>query len=169
MTEHSSSAMASPIEHKQAQRASAPALPGQISLTRLWAARRGATAVEMAFLLPVFLLFLLGICEFGRALWTQTALQFAVEAAARCAAVSPSLCTAPGGSTMDVPAYAASQAFGMSIPSTDFTYTPNATCGVGSGVSGAGGAEVDASYPFDALVPQLVPVNVTLSAKSCHP
>src|SRR4249920_1713174 len=79
----------------------------------LWRAHGGATAVEMAYLLPVFMLFLLGICEFGRALWTQTALQFAVEAAARCAAVSPSLCTATGGSSMDVPGYAASQAFGM--------------------------------------------------------
>jgi Flp pilus assembly protein TadG len=135
----------------------------------LWRAQGGATAVEMAFLLPVFMLFLLGICEFGRALWTQTALQFAVEAAARCAAVSPSLCTAAGGTTMDVPGYAASQAFGMSIPSTAFTYTANAVCGVASGATGSGGAQVTASYNFDAVVPQLVPVNVTLSAKSCHP
>ena len=113
----------------------------------------------MAFLLPIFFGFLLGIEEFGRALWTQTALQFAVEAAARCAAVSPSLCT-------DVPSYAASQAFGLSIPSSAFTYTPNAICGA---VSVTSGAQVNASYAFQALVPQLVPVNVTLSAKSCHP
>lgn len=138
-------------------------------LAALWRARRGATAVEMAFLLPVFILILLGIAEFGRALWTQTALQFAVEAAARCAAVSPSLCTAPGGSTMNVPAYAASQAFGMSIPSSTFTYTANATCGVASGSSGSGGAQVTASYAFHTVVPQLLPLNVTLSAKSCHP
>jgi Flp pilus assembly protein TadG len=138
-------------------------------LRRLWRARGGATAVEMAFLLPVFMLFLLGICEFGRALWTQTALQFAVEAAARCAAVSPSLCTAAGGTTMDVPGYAATQAFGMTIPSTAFTYTANATCGVASSSTGSGGAQVTASYRFDAVVPQLVPVDVTLSAKSCHP
>ena len=123
----------------------------------------------MAFLLPVFILFLLGICEFGRALWTQTALQFAVEAAARCAAVSPSLCTASGGSTMDVPGYAATKAFGMSIPESAFHYTPNATCGVASGASGSGGAQVTASYAFRTVVPQLLPLNVTLSAKSCHP
>jgi Flp pilus assembly protein TadG len=136
---------------------------------RLWRARGGATAVEMAFLLPVFMLFLLGICEFGRGLWTQTALQFAVEAAARCAAVSPSLCTAAGGTSMDIPGYAASQAFGMSIPASTFTYTPNATCGVASGSTGTGGAQVTASYAFPAIVPALVPVDVTLSAKSCHP
>jgi Flp pilus assembly protein TadG len=123
----------------------------------------------MAFLLPVFLLFLLGICEFGRALWTQTALQFAVEAAARCAAVSPSLCTAPGGTSIDVPGYAASQAYGLSIPKSAFTYTPNATCGVASGASGSGGSQVTATYTFNALVPHLIPLNVTLHAKSCHP
>ena len=149
--------------------AAAPPAPQRGVLGRLWRARGGASAVEMAFLLPVFMLFILGICEFGRALWTQTALQFAVEAAARCAAVSPSLCTATGGSSMDVPGYAASQAFGMTIPSSAFTYTPNATCGVTSGASGSGGAQVTASYVFDAIVPALVPVNVTLSAKSCHP
>jgi Flp pilus assembly protein TadG len=128
-------------------------------LHRLWRSRGGATAIEMAFLLPVFLGFLLGIEEFGRALWTQTALQYAVEAAARCAVVSPSFCT-------DVPAYAASQAFGMSIPSSAFTYTPNAICGVASVTSGG---QVTASYAFPALVPALVPISVTLSAKSCHP
>jgi Flp pilus assembly protein TadG len=142
-----------------------PVLPaGRCRITaRLWRAPGGATAVEMAFLLPVFVLFLLGIEEFGRAIWTQTQLQFAVEAASRCAAVSPSLCTP------SVEAYAASRVFGMSVPSSAFTYTPNATCGVASSATGSGGAQVDASYLFPAIVPQLVPVSVTLTAKSCHP
>lgn len=131
-------------------------------LRRLWPARAGATAVEMAFLLPIFLAFLLGIEEFGRALWTQTALQFASEAAARCAVVNPDSCP-------NVPAYAASEVFGLSIPSSAFTYTQNAICGVCSGASCTGGALVTASYPFQTIVPQLIPINVTLSAKSCHP
>lgn len=130
-------------------------------MIRLWRARGGATAVEMAFLLPVFLMLLLGVCEIGRALWTQTALQSAVEAAARCAAVSPGLCT-------DIPAYAASQVFGLSVPASAFTYEPNVICGA-AGPNGVGGAQVTASYTFDAVVPQLVPLAVTLSAKSCHP
>ena len=133
----------------------------------VWRACDGATAIEMAFLLPVFLGFLLGIEEFGRALWTQTALQFAVEAAARCAVVSPSTCA-------DVPSYAATQAFGLSIPASAFTYTQNAnsagtTLCQGTSSSGTGGAVVSASYAFQAAVPQLVPVNVTLTACSYHP
>ena len=129
----------------------------------LWRSRSGATAIEMAFLLPVFLMFLLGIEEFGRALWTQTTLQYAVEAAARCAAVSPGECP-------DVPAYAASQAFVMSIPSSAFSYNGNLKCGgIASNSTGAGGKQVTASYVFPAAVPLLVPTNFTLSAKSCHP
>jgi Flp pilus assembly protein TadG len=142
-------------------------------LARLWRAPGGATAIEMAFLLPVFLGLLLGIEEFGRALWTQTALQFAVSAAARCAAIAPSTCTAPGGSTVDVEAYAASQAFGLSIPSSAFTYTANANatanCRSVTTNIGTGGAMVQATYAFATVVPQLVPLNVTLSACSYHP
>lgn len=129
---------------------------------RLWRSCTGATAIEMAFLLPVFLGFLLGIEEFGRALWTQTALQFAAEAAARCAVVNPDSCP-------DVPAYAASEVFALSIPSSAFTYSANAICGVCSGATCTGGAQVTASFAFQSLVPNLVPINVTLSAKSCHP
>ena len=155
------------LDHMARPRAALPAGSRHRGvLSRLWRARGGATAVEMAFLLPVFMLFLLGICEFGRALWTQTTLQFAVEAAARCAEVSPSLC-AP-----TVEDYAASQAFGMSIPASAFTYTPNANATAnctGPTNIGTGGAMVRASFAFQAIVPQLVPVNITLRACSYHP
>ena len=114
----------------------------------------------MAFVLPVFLAFLLGIEEFGRVLWTQTALQYAVEAAARCAAVEPANCTP------DVATYASNQAYGLSIPSTDFTYTASASCGL---TGYTDGAQVTATHVFDPIVSDLVPLSVTLSAKSCHP
>jgi hypothetical protein len=146
---------------------SAARLPGALrprGLACLWGRRDGVTAIEMAFVLPVFILFLLGITEFGRALWTQTTLQYAVETAARCAKVTNGALCLP-----TVEAYAASQAIGMTIPPSAFTYTPNATCGVGSDDTGAGGAEVSVSFPFVGLVPQLIPVDVTLSARSCHP
>jgi Flp pilus assembly protein TadG len=48
----------------------------------------GATAVEFAVLLPVLLLVLTGILEFGRALWIRQDMQFAVEEAARYALVN---------------------------------------------------------------------------------
>src|SRR5207302_6417539 len=106
------------------------------------------------------LAFLLGIAELGRALWTQAALQFAVEAGARCASTT---CAA------DIPTYTASQALGLTIPSTAFTYNSSQSCGIAGYSSGK---QVTASYAFPSLVvslkflPQL---NVTLSAKSCRP
>lgn len=46
---------------------------------------RGAMAVEFALVLPVLLLFLLGVVEAGRAYLTWSSMQFAVEEAARYA------------------------------------------------------------------------------------
>jgi Flp pilus assembly protein TadG len=128
--------------------APSPALAG---LTR---AREGVAAVEMAILLPAFLTVLLGVIEFGRLFWTQTALQFAVEAAARCAAVNATTC----GSSSATQTYAASQAFGLSIPSTDFTVS-QPSCG----------NKVSIAYSFGFVVPKLFPWTVTLNAQSCHP
>lgn len=113
----------------------------------------GIAAVEFALLSPVFLLMLLGAVEFGRMLWTQSTLQQAVEAAARCASVS---CSG------NIPSYAASQMYGMTVSSSVFTLTasPNGNCG---------GNEVSASLPFTFAAPKLLPWNVTLTAQSCYP
>lgn len=127
---------------------------GGVGVLRILPACDGASAVETALLLPVFLLFLFGICEFGRALWTQSALQYAVEAAARCAAINPTTC----GNTADTQNYAAAQVIGITIPSSSFSVT-TPTCG----------SQVSISYPFDAIVPQLLPWTLTLTAQSCHP
>lgn len=49
---------------------------------------RGAAAVELALLLPVFLLVIAGIVDFGRALFTQITLTNAAREGARAAVVS---------------------------------------------------------------------------------
>src|SRR5260370_32024574 len=113
----------------------------------------------MTILFRDFLLLLLGIGELGGAWWTQGSWKYAVGAAALCASISSSQCS-------DVPAYAATQAYGLSIPSSDFTYTASASCGI-SGYTA--GFQVTVSYPFTPMVPQLVPLSVTLSAQACHP
>ena len=125
-------------------------------LARLWCAGEGVTAVETALLLPVFLLFLLGICEFGRMLWTQSALQYAAEAAARCAVVSSA---GTCNSTSATQTYAAGKVIGMTIPSSTFTVTGSCS----------GTITVTASYDFDFIVPQLFPWEPTMTAKSAYP
>src|SRR5947209_1195488 len=113
-----------------------PPTPGRAKWRRLTALRRlcrseiGTTAIETAFLLPVFLTFVIGIMEFGRAMWIQSSLQYAVEAAARCAVVqASSTCS----STTAVQTYAAAAVIGPSVSSGDFTVATSGTCGSSTG------------------------------------
>jgi len=120
----------------------------------------GATAVETAFVLPVFLLLLFSIIEGGLLFWTQSTLQFAVESAARCAAVNTTIC----GTSSAIVNYAVSQAYGMTIPSSAFTVSN--PCGGG----GPQSYQVTASYVFSFIVAEVYPAgNITLTATSRHP
>lgn len=60
---------------------------------RIWGLLRndrgGAAAVEFGFAALAFLVFLMGTMEVGRAIWTSTALQFAVEQASRLVIANP--------------------------------------------------------------------------------
>jgi Flp pilus assembly protein TadG len=127
---------------------------------RLWRNRDGTTVIETAILLPTFLLFLLGLTEFGRALWMQNTLQYAAEAASRCAVVyAGSTCN----STTATQNYAVGKVLGPSLPSSTFSVSSSGTCGNG------GSKTVSASYAFSFIVPQLFPYSITLTAQSAYP
>ena len=114
----------------------------------------GTTAIETAILAPAFFLLLFGIIEAGILFSAQSTLQFAVEAAARCAAVNTNSC----GSTNAIQTYAASQVSTLSVSSSSFSVsTPSC------------GHQVSISYPFSSIVPQLIPWTITLNVQSCHP
>ncbi len=115
---------------------------------------RGSIAVEYALLLPALLLFVIGIMEVGRLLWTQTTLERAVEAAARCGAVDSVTC-ADAPATAD---YAVTQAFGLKVESSAFTVS-SAACGV----------SVTAAFAYDFIVPWVAPRNMVLHASACYP
>jgi Flp pilus assembly protein TadG len=117
--------------------------------------RRGATALEYALVLPALLLFLLGIMDMGRLVWTQATLDHAADAAARCASID----TADCGTTAAIQTYAATQAYGMSLPTSDFTVSA-ASCG----------QQVTVSAPFAFVIGGWVsPGTVTLTANACYP
>ena len=116
--------------------------------------RRGATAVEFSLILPALLLLLFGIVEFGRLLWTQSALHFAVEEAARCATVDAANC----GSASAVQSFAVARAAGLGLQNSVFSLT-----------SPACGNQVSASYPFPFVLATLFPYSITLTAQSCFP
>jgi Flp pilus assembly protein TadG len=122
--------------------------------SRLHASDRGTTAIETAIVFPVFILMVLGVFEFGRALWTQSALQYAVQVAARCGAVDVTTCASPS----QVISYAVTESQPLTVPSADFSASTQ-TCG----------SSVSVSYPFTFVVPQLLPFDITLSAQACYP
>lgn len=119
-----------------------------------FSAREGTTAVEFALLAPALFMILFGAVEFGRLLWTQAALHFAVEEAARCASVTPSVC----GTSAQTTAYAANAATPLTIASTAFTST-TPSCG----------HQVSASFNYQFVVTGLFPFTPTLTAQACFP
>lgn len=116
--------------------------------------RAAATAVEFALVLPPLLLFLLGIVETGRVLWTQAAISMAVQDAARCASVNQTLC----GTASAVQNFAAAQAWGLTLPASDFTVTA-APCGY----------QLVAAVPFSSVLQAYIPYSFNLTAQACFP
>lgn len=120
--------------------------------------RCGAVAIEYALLLPIMLLFIVGLMDVGRLLWTYTTLNRAVEAAARCAAINTIEC----GATAQIQDRAVAEAWGLNIGTSAFTVsTPS--CGV----------QVRGVFEFSFAIPGLATITplgtITLDATSCYP
>lgn len=121
-------------------------------LRRLIRCKRAATAVEFAILLPVLLAFILGIMEFGRAMWIKQSLQYAVENASRMAMVDSSMSNSAISSavTANFPGTGGSPVVVVSTSSTQ--------------------VNISASYDFTFVVPDLLPFGpITLKAQSNLP
>jgi Flp pilus assembly pilin Flp len=127
-----------------------------MSARRLWrrlrADRSGASAVEFAIVLPVFILLVMGSISAAMLIFSVSSLNYAVEDAARCAAVNKVLCP-DAQHTQD---YALSRYAGPPITPV-FTYS---TDGCGNTVTATG------VYALD-IVPQLS--RIPVKASSCHP
>ncbi len=124
-------------------------------MARKWhPSRSGSIAVEMAILLPVVLLFVLGLAEFGRAIWTKATLDYAVEVAARCAVVDEIRC----GDASQTQSYAANRAAGLAIAPSRFTVA-SASCGM----------RVSVSLPFHFVASGILPYVITLNSSACYP
>ncbi len=126
-----------------------------MKLPRIWHDEQGASALEFALIAPAFFLFLFGIIELGLMFWTQIGLQHGAEMAARCASINTKLC--PINSPSAITTYATQQAYGLSLPTSTFTYSTPAC-----------GNQVSASYLFEFVgIPGISPL--TLTAQACFP
>ena len=123
-------------------------------LRQLRKADGGSSAIEFAMVAPLLIGLLFGVFEFGRALWTQALLEFAVEQASRCATINTTVCS----SANTIATYASQQTAPMNLPAATFTAT-SPSCG----------HQVRASYAFNFVAPRLLPFSITLSSQSCYP
>jgi Flp pilus assembly protein TadG len=136
---------------------------------------RGGTAIEFALVVPLLIAMFLGIFEFGRAIWVQGILDYAVEQAVRCASINSNTCSSNSATQTFAAAQAAPLPGSPSCPA-------GATCPVFTASQPASGScsgenEVSATYAFDFLsigaMPILgdapFPTSVTLSSQSCYP
>jgi Flp pilus assembly protein TadG len=121
-------------------------------LGRFHADLGGATALEFALVLPVFILLVFGSLSAATLGFSVASMNYAVEEAARCAAVKSTACLTPSATAT----YAKTRYMGPSI-SPVFTYT---TDGCGNTVKGT------ATFSLD-LVPAFS--NVPLSTSACYP
>ncbi len=113
---------------------------------------RGTTAIEFAFVFPLFIAASLGFVAAGMALSMQIALQHGVDAAARCGGVNKQTC----GTTEQIAQYASQHAYGMTFPTSVFKVQPEA-CGL----------KVTAAYAIELLPTYFG--SISLSAASCFP
>lgn len=124
------------------------------ALRRLRRSERASSAVEFALVAPVIVSMLFGAFEFGRALWTQALLNYAVEEASRCASVNTTTCA----TSSDTQTVAANATAPLNLPTSTFTVT-STSCG----------NKVTASYAFNFIAPNLFPYSLTLTSQSCYP
>ena len=110
----------------------------------------GAVAVEFLIVLGPLLLLLLGTFDIGIVTLTATRINFAVEAAAKCGAISAAMCASPPQTS----AYGASIAGLRGLDASGFLVT-TAACGI----------NVTVTYTYAGVV---LPA-ITLNAGACYP
>ena len=112
-------------------------------LRRFLRATNGAAAVEFALVVPVFILFCIGIFEAGRMMWIRNSIQTATEEAARYAMVHTA------ATDTELAAHAANYYDDVSLDVPTFTVTRDTTGGVNFvTVSGAYAFQFEFSF-FD--------------------
>lgn len=125
---------------------------------------RGATLVEAAIVLPVFVMIVFGIIATGLLMWTQLSLDYAVAVLARCAAINNASC----GSNGLIQTYAQQNKLPL-IQNVTISFPSPPSCGNGN-------KQITASYNFASMVQPLLPwlqplvpySSLTLQATACY-
>ena len=124
-----------------------------MNLKRTIKNEQGQTMVEFAFVLPILLVMLFGIIQFGVIFNNYVALTDAARAASRKGAVSRNASDPKGD--CEATGYAAGT--NLKNPGTDFVLTCNSSWDIGSDVT------VTATYPYDIKLLDWVVTSGTLN------
>jgi Flp pilus assembly protein TadG len=133
--------------------------------------KRGSVVLELALVLPFFLLSILGVFAVGFLWWTENTIESAVQQAARCASINAIAC---GNGTQATVAKVQNAAIGwtngiLSAGDTNMvTVNLNVTCPASGGffslaIPQAGNA-VKIAYPMTFLL-----FDATVTAEACYP
>jgi Flp pilus assembly protein TadG len=140
------------------------------SLTGFARHQGGASALEFALVAVPLLLIIVGTVEYGRALWTQQAMQSLAISTARCIGVQQTQCTNSGiynANKTSTWVIGEAAKLGVPLQAADITVNASTTC---RGV--AGFATVAISYVFVSAAPEFITALVlgpTLRADACFP
>ncbi len=138
-----------------------------------WRDRAGTAAVEMAIVLPLFLLFMLGLVEMGRLFWYQVSLRQAVEQTARYAMAeytresfyNADFATWFAAWNTSLKSQAPSEIYAWSGDGITFTATTTAA----TAASNIDFVTIDASYTFTflfTLVPGMSTVDLSATSRT---
>ena len=127
-------------------------MPIRAQVGRLATEQSGATAVEFAFILPVFVMMLFGVMGVSQLAGAVSGMHYAVEEAARCFAVNKTTC----GSASATSIFAAAKYLGPDVGPV-FLVT-NAGCGFT--------VSATATYRLELAVTTF---DIPLSAAACYP
>jgi len=122
----------------------------------LRADRRGNVAVEFALIVPIVLMIIMGIFEFGQALRIYNTLAYAVEQAGRYAMVNTD------ATTTEVEDYTASQLIGVNASTVTIAATTEVDAGTTYSV-------ITADTTYDINVPFMTLGSVPLRARARVP
>jgi Flp pilus assembly protein TadG len=129
-------------------------MPLQLAISSRATRASGTAALEFAIIFPIAIFLILGLCEFGRAMWTQATLDYAVQAAARCGALGSVGCS----TAAQIQSYAVGTAPALPVTTANFTVT-TPSCGT----------QVSGTFAYSFVVPALFPYQLTMTATACFP
>ena len=130
----------------------------------------GASAVELALTLTVFMLLVMGCIDYGLYLWTANALQQTAIQTARCMGVVQTDCSsahAYSSSNTTTFAQGVAAGYGLTLTSGDLNLSAAAACGG----TGTDNSSVTISYTFNGIATGLIPgiSSKAMTAQACFP